>query len=43
MALTNSEMEKGVDRVMEDARLKKHAKDADLVLTGEGVFDSQAQ
>ncbi|HAY52969.1 glycerate kinase [Schleiferilactobacillus harbinensis] len=43
MAFTNSQMEKGVDIVIEYTHLKERAKDADFVFTGEGGIDSQTQ
>ncbi|GEK04765.1 glycerate kinase family protein [Schleiferilactobacillus harbinensis] len=43
MAFTNSQMEKGVDIVIEYTHLKERAKDADFVFTGEGEIDSQTQ
>ncbi|OIM25332.1 glycerate kinase family protein [Oenococcus oeni] len=43
LAFTNSQMEKGVEIVVEMTRLKERSKGADYVITGEGAIDSQTQ
>ncbi len=41
LAFTNARMKRGVDLVVEITGLKKHLKEADLVITGEGRVDFQ--
>lgn len=41
MAFLNAELKSGIDIVIEAAKLDEHVKDADLVITGEGMIDSQ--
>ena len=41
LAFTNARMKRGVDLVVEITGLKKHLKNADLVITGEGRVDFQ--
>ncbi|MHA5123118.1 glycerate kinase [Oenococcus oeni] len=43
LAFTNSQMEKGVEIVVEMTRLKERSKGADYIITGEGAIDSQTQ
>lgn len=43
MAFTNSQMKKGVDLVVDFTHLKKRAKGADFVFTGEGGIDFQTK
>lgn len=43
MAFTNSEMEKGIDLVVQFTHLKDKAKNADFVFTGEGGIDFQTK
>lgn len=38
---TNSELKSGIDIVMEESRLEDYIKDADFVVTGEGMIDAQ--
>ena len=41
VAFTGAKLKSGIDIVVDATRLKKHLKDADLVITGEGRVDSQ--
>ena len=41
MAFLNAELKSGIDIVIEAANLAEHVKDADLVITGEGMIDNQ--
>ena len=41
MAFLNAELKLGIDIVIDAAGLEGHLKDADLVITGEGMIDSQ--
>ena len=41
MAFLNAELKLGIDIVIDAAGLEQHLKDADLVITGEGMIDSQ--
>jgi len=43
MAFLNAAIKKGVDIVIEAVRLEEHIKDAELVITGEGMMDYQTQ
>ncbi len=43
MAFLNAEIRKGVEIVIDMLRLDEHVKDADLVITGEGMMDYQTQ
>ncbi|WP_203650217.1 glycerate kinase family protein [Secundilactobacillus yichangensis] len=43
LAFTNSEMQKGIDIVVEYSHLKQRAKGADFVFTGEGGIDFQTK
>lgn len=43
LAFLNANMRKGVEIVIEMVRLDEHVKDADLVITGEGMMDFQTQ
>jgi len=41
MAFLNAELKSGIDIVIDASGLERHLKDADLVITGEGMIDSQ--
>lgn len=41
LSFLNPELKRGIDIVVEEARLEEKLKDADLVITGEGRIDSQ--
>ena len=41
MAFLNAQLRSGIDIVIEAAGLEQHLKDADLVITGEGMIDGQ--
>jgi len=43
MAFLNATIKKGVDIVIDAVKLDEHLKDADLVITGEGMMDYQTQ
>jgi len=43
MAFLNAKMRKGVEIVIDMVSLDEHVKDADLVITGEGMMDFQTQ
>ncbi|HYE09166.1 MAG TPA: glycerate kinase [Patescibacteria group bacterium] len=43
MAFMNVKLQKGVDIVIETVKLETYMKDADLVITGEGMMDYQTQ
>lgn len=43
LAFTNSQMQRGIDIVVEYSHLKQRAKTADFVFTGEGGIDSQTK
>jgi glycerate kinase len=41
MAFLNADLKLGIDIVIDASGLERHLKDADLVITGEGMIDSQ--
>jgi glycerate kinase len=43
MAFMNVTLQKGIDIVIETVKLETYMKDADLVITGEGMMDYQTQ
>lgn len=43
MAFMNVKLQKGIDIVIETVKLTEYMKDADLVITGEGMIDYQTQ